>query len=346
MLNLERLSDITHELSSNLIRSIVLPRGLWRRLTGHARRSRDAAAADAAAGEPYLRSGTVILCGSEEVPHDAVIAAIHRVGGRDFRVIVLRAGELAEKSPEAPAGSHGSQAGSPAVRAFRKYGIPEVHTVNLPGRAAAEDSALAARLAEAEVVVLEAGEIAGALDTLMGTAVHRALGEALGRGHVLVATRPAHLLLAERLVIPGAGGGTSAVPGLSLLPGVVVHAPPGRQPSPAGLLHALGTHLSPQHLGMELDPGAVLVVRGNEAQVLGDGAVTFADGRETSTTCDEVLPTRDQPPPGDLPPVCSLRLHLLVPGYSLNLRTRRPMAPSRESAQAAVAAGDRSAFPA
>lgn len=334
MLNLERLSDITQELSSSLIRSIVLPRGLWGRLTGHGQRSRTAPVADGPAAEPYLKSGTVILCGSETIPHDAVVAAIHRVGGREFRVLVLRVGE---REGEAP----GAETESPGARAFRKYGIPEVRAVNLPGRAAADDEVLAARLPEVEVVVLEAGDALRALEILEGTALHRALQEALGRDRVLVATAPAYRLVAERLVTAAPDGGTPAVPALSLLPGLVVHASPELYPATTRRLHDLGTHLSPQQLGMELDPGAVLVVRGNEARVLGDGAVTFADGRESSAVCDEVLAGGDEPSPQGFPPVCSLRLHLLVPGYGFNFRTRRPVAPSREGTQAVAAAGDR-----
>lgn len=342
MLNLERLSDITHELSSNLVRSIVLPRGLWGRLSGHGTRGKPAAE-----GTPdgYLRAGMVVLCAPGPLPDDAVVATIHRAGTRAFRAVVLAIGADGSggTDPAAAAAAGTGIASNPldtggpapaeappaqaAARALRRYGIPDVRVVTVTGRPDAEREELGEEVRNAEAVVVATADAAGALDVLANTALHRALETVLQLDHTLIAAGEAAFLLGDGMVAAAASGaGTATVPGLSLLPGFVLGIRPVEERG-VGALHALGAHLAPQQVGIILDSGAVLAVRGSEARVLGEGTVLVADAREASALCDGTLSSpADSPVRNELPAVCGLRVHILAPGFAFNLLSRRPVA--------------------
>lgn len=350
MLNLERLGNITAELSASLVRSIVLPEGLLGRLARKGERGpRPEGAAPVPrpeeAGRPYLAAGAVLLSGSLPLGEDAVVACIRQAGGRNIRVAVVLAGA-----------SDPAAAGQAAARAFLKYGIREVDLLELPTREEAESARVADGIEGAQVVVICGDDALRTRDVLLGTAAHGAIARVLARNLAVAGAGPAGAVLADRFIVPGIApepGGragqpaasppagepgrcTGAMDGLGLLPRIVVAAGFAAAQGHSRLLHAVGCQLGAHYLGLSLDSQAALLIRASEARVLGEGSVTFMDGREASCVpADTFSGQATVPVASDQPAVCGLKVHVLVAGYGLNLKTRRPMGPPREQLQAA-----------
>lgn len=330
MLNLERLGNITAELSSSLVRSIVLPGGLFGRLTNKAERAPRAEATPVAprpdeSGRPYLPAGTVLLSGRPALAEDAVVACIRHAGGRNIRVVVVPAG-AAE-----PAGLF-----QEVARPFIKYGIKEIEMIDVSGPGQADRPDTAERIEQAHVVLLCGDDAGRAQAALQGTAVHAAMIAALAQNRVLVGAGPAAALLADRFLVPGPGGESVLHPGLGLLPRVVLPAGFDPMQGHSRLLHAVGCQVGALFLGISLDSTASLVVRESEARVAGEGSVTFMDGREASCVPEETMTGQcTVPVSSEQPPLCGLKVHVLVAGYGLNLKNRRPMGPPRDHLQVA-----------
>lgn len=334
MLNLERIGNITAELSASLVRSIVLPGGLFGRRPLRGEKPRTELAPTAAARAPvadgsFPAAGTLLLADRSPLLDDGVVACIRQAGGRNIRVTILTAG---------PADAAAFAA---AARPFRRYGIAEVEWASVTTRAEAEAAATARLLEGAHVIVLCGDDAAAARQVLLDTAAHGALVRALFAGRVVVGTGAAGAILADRFLVPGPEGEPVLHAGLGLLPRVVLPAGFDLRQSHCRLMHAVGAQAGAQYLGVALEGNACLVVRGGEARVTGAGAVTFMDGKEASCVPEETMTGPGAVPAApDGPAVCGLKVHVLVAGYGLNLRTRRPMGPPRDQhLQAAGAQG-------
>lgn len=332
LLNLERLGNITAELSSSLIQSIMLP-GQWLgRLHWGASRNRTVPSDRAEdLDRDYLPTGLVVLTGTCPIPEDAVVATIRYMGSRNLRVAVI------------PLSAHDAeQCGAESWRVFVRYGISQIDVVNLHDRADADAAATVQRLEDAQVIFMYGEDGLRARDLLLGTAVHGALSLALRKGKVLIGAGGGGALLAERMVAPDPqGDGTVVERGLGLLPRLMVPTGLDARQGYNRLLHTMGGQLGVQFLGICTEPGGGVSIKGGEAWVLGDGSVTFLDGRESSLAADGAPdPGRgDALAPADSPPVCGLRVHVLVADYGLHLRTRRPLAPTLRPAARPAANG-------
>lgn len=268
-------------------------------------------------GRPYLPSGTVVLVGRLPVTADAVVACIRHSGGRKIRVAVVMTGA-----------SEPAVTGQEAVRAFIKYGIQEVEVLDLQSREQAESLAFADRIENAHVVLLCGDDAAQAHQVLVGTVVHGAISRVLENGRVVVGVGAVGALLGDRFLVPSTLGEAMVQDGLGLLPRMVLPAGFDQVQGYSRLIHAVGSQLGSHYLGVNLDSAAALVLRENEARILGEGSVTFMDGSEASYGAEETLTGQGAVPVAtEHRPVCGLKLHVLVAGYGLNLRNRRPMGP-------------------
>lgn len=323
MLNLERLGHLTTELSTSLVKSLVLPPGILRR-----RRPAGATRPETRLeenGRPYLPAGYVILAAGIPVPDDVVVAVIRSAGNRNVQVAVIAGGDAA-----------GAVRFDAAVSPFKRYGMSRIEAVPVADPEGAEDAGVAAQLATADVVLLYGDDPRHARRLLAGTACGLALSAALRAGKVVVAAGGVAAALADRMVLPGAGDSVVIEAGLGLLPGLALPAGLDGRGGHQRLMHVIGTRLEGHFLGLEMSAGSGVIIGGNEARVVGH-SVSFLDARDVTRLCEEQAPgagpTAAQP---DEEAVCGLKVHVLVEGYGLNLRTRRPLGPVREgSLQAA-----------
>lgn len=295
MLDFQRLGKLTAELSANLVQSIVLPRRGQPRLNGNPANRRLSQASP---------RGRFVLA-PELLNDDQVLAVIHLAGGRDIKVAVIPA-----------AAENYREAGEVTGRAFRRYGITNVESLEVVTRERADNPFWAEKVLESDVLVLSDGEARRAIGILEGTMVESSLEEALRRGKIVVGCGAGAYLLGE-VVIEQGDAAAPAVPeaGLSFLPGISVVEDILDPAAMAGLVSFLASNAERKILSIGLDRAA-LVVTGEAAEVVGEGVVTVIDGRGAEL-------------PGQLTgegsgAISGLRLHRLVAGQYLNLVTGRP----------------------
>jgi cyanophycinase len=307
--NLERLGNITAELSSNLVKSIVLPGGLLARLTRSTPAApRSESRSEAETVRQPLPAGPVVLLGGCPVPDHVVVQLIHLCGGRAARIAVI------------PVGTDDPQAtGQTAARFFTRFGMKQVEVIELSAREQADNPAIADRIGRFDTVVLHGENVAAAVALLSGTLVAGALHQFSALGRPVIgcaagsAVMAAHCLTEDGSVVDGLG----LVPRTVIEPGFSDHARFSR------LLNAVGANFAAQTLGIGLDEQTALFVRDGEALVVGDGGATFVDTRDVSQyeeTGGEAGKSC----------ICDVKVHRLVAGWTLSLRSRKPVAPLRE----------------
>jgi cyanophycinase len=291
----DRLGNLTSELSSSLVRSLVLPAGILAKLKemlGEPRKGEPA-------NQRFEPEGPLVISASLPVPDEMIVSLIYLVGGRSARILLVTVGS----DPEGPLA-----VGS--LKSITRYGLTKVESIHLPDRAAAESEAFLAKLKEAQGVVLVGERPVEALGILAATEAHRTLQRILRERKPVMTIGPIGSLVGEAILLADAG----LAPGLGLAPGALV-VTDWNEPSRAAQVGRLvvvegGRGL----LGIGLEAGmAVLFRGGGEAKVYGPGGVTFVDGAP---------PTKEGAP--------GPKVHVLMEHYVMNLRSRRPGGPVKE----------------
>ncbi|MCG0237859.1 MAG: hypothetical protein L6E13_00870 [Firmicutes bacterium] len=324
VLNLQRLGSVTSELSSHLIRSIALPGELLRQLPRR-RRSRRPGGPEESGLQAALPAGAILWVGSDAIPDDAVVAALRRAGGRQELVAAIGAGEAG--AAMAPA----------ALRQFVRYGARVAGEFPVRSRAEAGDPSWSERLRGARVAILCAGDAREARDLLLASPCQAALREVLAAGGVVLGIGEGGTALGSQFLALGPEGRPQLEEGLGLMPPLLLPAALSlRRCGPGQLLAALGIRLGREHLGLAVDAGAAVLLAEDEVRVLGEGAVIVLDGRDALPgPVDSFRTPVEVPVAADDPPALDLRAHVLLAGYGLNLRSRRPLGPPRPPLQAA-----------
>jgi cyanophycinase len=315
---LDRLGDITSELSTNLVKSIVLPGGLleWlsRPLPERLRdkwRSSLSKPGEMDGQRTPVAAGPLVLMGGTPVPDESIVAMIHLSGGRTARLAVIPA---AAADPGAAA--------EQGVRFFTRFGMRRVEVVEITTRERADSPEWAQQLAAYDAVFLCGEDRALGLTVLYGTAVARTLAEMMAAGKPVAALGGSAAILGEWVLVPQ-DGQERLVEGLGLAPGLLVDVQFTQESRFNQVAKALNAGACAHCMGAGLDAGAAMVVRDGEAKVLGDSSVTFMDPRESKATGDAGQ--------GANGAMCGLKVHVLMDGFLMNLRSRKPMAPPKES---------------
>lgn len=325
MLSLERLGSLTSELSTNLIRSIVLPGGLLHRLPKREPNRMEPTEPGTDQQRHLLPAGTVIWAGGERIPDEAIVSALHRAGGRKSRVLALAVGNDSEDLARE------------AARRFARYGVAEPEVVSIVSREAAERPVWGRHLEETHILLVCAQSAREAREFLLNTQCHTAAAQLLARGGVVIGVREGGAALAAQFLTISADGGPQIETGLGLMPRILLPAAAEvQQRGPGWLLGTLGTHLGVQYLGLTVEASAAVLLEQSEARVLGDATVSFLDGSEVTPTPLEAFSSQGSGVlvTADAPPVLGLKVHVLLAGYGLNLRTRRPLGPPPAAVQA------------
>lgn len=324
-MKLERLGDITSELSSNLVKSIFLPGGLleWlsKPLAGLRERSKGAAKPAEAvveSGRAAVALGPTVLLGGAPVPDEAIVAILHLAGGRGARVAVIPA--CAPEADRAAVAEEG-------VKLFTRFGMRKVEHLELSSRERAISPEWATRLAEYDAVLLTGPNAALGLELLRNSACAQTLREMQAAGKPVAGLNGGASILAERAIIHQ-NGTQACTEGLGLVPGLLIEDGFTQQSHFTHMVKALN-ECATGLMGMGLDGGSAAVIRDGESKVLGETTVTFIDPRESTVAVE------GKESPGAM---YGLKVHVLMDGFIMNLRTRKPSGPPKEPAQAA---GDR-----
>lgn len=212
-----------------------------------------------------------------------------------------------------------------------------VHNVVIPivdRRDRAHDAHVAELLREARGIFLGGGDQVHLVATLAGTCVAEAIRDAHGAGVVVCGTSAGAAALTETILANGEPDETGTVTemymgqGLGLLGySAVIDTHFGARRRLHRLFNAVAGN--PALLGLGIDEDTALVVRGALGRVVGQGGVTFVDGRGVRYTnaADEVRE-------GALT-LSHLRVGVVGAGHALDLHERELEIVLREQAEAA-----------
>ncbi len=188
-------------------------------------------------------------------------------------------------------------------------------------RARAQDDRIAARLREADGIFLGGGDQVHLVATIGGSSVGDAIREAFQRGAVICGTSAGAAALTETMLAGGEPDEHGTMvdmhmgPGLGLLGFRAVidtHFAARRR------LHRLFVAIAgnPELMGLGIDEDTALVVQGHLGAVVGEGGVTFVDGRGVR------FDNADEVKEGAQLTLSYLRVGIVGNGFVLNLRER------------------------
>lgn len=210
--------------------------------------------------------GIVLLAGGGDLGDDVWRTYVGLAGGSGARIVVIPTARDDGNDPRNDA----------VVAALRRAGAGEVVLLHTRDRHEAESSTFIAPLLDATGVWFPGGRPWRLADAYLHTATHRALLGVLARGGVVGGTSAGASILASYLM-RGAPEGNHIVrspgheEGFGLLKGVAVDQHLIARNREADMLEVLRQY--PQLLGIGLDEGAALVVRGDRAEVIGRSRV-------------------------------------------------------------------------
>jgi cyanophycinase len=212
--------------------------------------------------------GSILIAGGGELPQEIYQTFVRLAGRSGARIVII---------PTA------SDEGVPApeeMAAFRAAGAASVEVLHTRDRSVADTDEFVAPLAQATGVWFSGGRQWRVVDAYRRTSVQRELHRVLGRGGVVGGTSAGASVLASYLV-RGTPDGTLRVTepgfdvGLGLLRGVAVDQhllARGREQELQRIVE-----LYPQLLGIGLDEGTALVIKGDLARVEGTSRVAVYD---------------------------------------------------------------------
>ena len=262
------------------------------------------------------RRGTIVpIGGAEDQIKDPGILKrfVDLSGGRRARIAVI------------PTASEREDTGRRYERIFKDLGVRGVRTFDFATRADAEDAEEIDELKESTGIFLSGGNQLRLSTVLGGTRAAKALRRANASGVPVAGTSAGAAFLSEHMIAFGDEGATpragmvTLAPGLGLTNRVVVDQHFRQRDRLGRLLTALA--YNPFAVGVGLDEDtAVFLDADNALEVAGSGAVTVVDPGEVEFSSMDVAKA------GEPVTILGVRLHVLGPGGSFDLETRRARA--------------------
>ena len=266
--------------------------------------------ATALAGDAPAK-GHLVLVGGGDKPPEAMRKFVELAGGKDAPIVAI------------PTASSEPDAAEYYEKLFREeYGCTSAVSLRIRSKADAQRGDFAALARKARGIFFGGGDQVRITNAILGTAVGDAIAAAFAQGAVVGGTSAGTACQSERM-ITGEGDFTQVATrsvevwtGLGFLPpGVVVDQHFIRRQRQNRLLSVVLEN--PELLGVGVDEETAIWVRPDGTfQVVGRSGVMVFDAK--------AAPVSRQPRDTgqDLLGVHALKLHLLLPGETFNLRTR------------------------
>jgi cyanophycinase len=176
--------------------------------------------------------------------------------------------------------------------AFTQLGVQEVRPLALRDRQSAHEPGLVEAIAGCGGVFMTGGKQTRLLEAVRGTPAHAEMSRVWREGGVVAGTSAGASVLGETAL-----SGTDVVrltSGLGYVPRVIIDQHFSQRDRMGRLREAIGRAV--EHVGIGIDEDTALLIRGDEATVLGSGRVTVvAVGEEPRTLVagqPVALPTR------------------------------------------------------
>lgn len=231
---------------------------------------------------PRLAAGALIVQGGGGVSDATWEQFIELAGGRDAAIVCIpSAGEMDDDRDPS----------SYSARELEQSGCSSVGILHVGDRRVASiDPVVLERIDAADAVWIDGGRTYRFMDRFGETPAADALARVLERGGVVGGSSAGAQVIGELLVRGNPKSNADLtdpgyLEGLGLLPGVVVDAHFRDRDRGAQLAALVGE--TPQMLGLGIDAGTALLVRGSVAEVLGEAGVVVFDRRDGRDGPDE-----------------------------------------------------------
>jgi cyanophycinase len=257
----------------------------------------------------------IIIGGAEETTGECQILRefVRRSGGGNARIAILTA-----------ASSIPQEVGQEYVEIFERLGASHAQVIDTRTQEDANTLELIRTVAHATGIFFTGGDQARIVRSMKGTILEDALHKRYADGAIVAGTSAGAAVMPNTMIVEGASATNPRIdvvamgPGLGFLPNVVIDQHFAQRGRLGRLLSALLQN--PKMLGCGIDENTAMIVKGNEVEVMGEGAVTVVDESDvTYNNLDRVL--NDEPVS-----VFDVKLHILTEGHRFRLDTRKPIA--------------------
>jgi cyanophycinase len=259
----------------------------------------------------------VIIGGAEERAGacDILRTFVRLAGGRRARLAVIT---TASQTPTAAAEVYQTT--------FKQLGVRDLRVLDVRTRAAAGSADTLAALERATGVFFTGGDQLRITRTLGGTKLDAALHRRHAAGLALAGTSAGAAMMSGIMIVSSQpvtslrAGGVELGAGMEFLRGVLIDQHFEERGRLRRLLSAVAQY--PHELGLGIDENtAAVVVRQQQLEVIGAGAVTIIDaGGMTYTNPADIAR-------GELLAISGVRIHVLPAGYRFDLQTRTLLHP-------------------
>lgn len=170
---------------------------------------------------------------------------------------------------------------APVVNGLRQvFGVQDVSVLDTHDRAQADSAGFVAPLKQATFVFIDGGRQWRLADAYLGTRVERELRSVLKRGGVIAGSSAGASILASYLS-KGDPNGPEVVMakgherGFGLLPNSAIDQHVSERNREHDLERVVAAH--PKLLGIGIDPNTIIVVQGDQFEVIGNGRVSITE---------------------------------------------------------------------
>jgi cyanophycinase len=169
----------------------------------------------------------------------------------------------------------------PVVNGLKRvFGVQDVSVLDTKDRAKADSAEFAAPLKQATFVFIDGGRQWRLADAYLDTRVERELWNVLKRGGVVAGSSAGASILASYLVRGDPAGPDVVMAkgherGFGLVPNSAIDQHVSERHREHDLEAVVATH--PKLLGIGIDPNTIIVVHGDQFEVIGSGRVTITE---------------------------------------------------------------------
>lgn len=260
------------------------------------------------------RGPLVIIGGAEDRDGECNVLRefLRLAGGRNAHIAVMTAATSMPK-----------EVGDDYIHIFERLGAELVDVVGTEKREDAEREDSLRIIEQATGIFFTGGDQSRIVDFIKGTPLHQAIHKRHEEGVVIGGTSAGAAMMPDEMILGGASVSNPSVdavemgPGMGFLPGVVIDQHFAQRGRLGRLLAALV--LQPAALGLGIDEDTAIVVKGDEFEVIGRGAITVVDESEATHNNLEGL-LRDE-----AIALTDVKLHILPCGYRFNIKTHKTL---------------------
>lgn len=215
-----------------------------------------------------LSGGTLFICGGGDISDDVMLQFIDSAGGEDARIVVVTTASETADTDEV----------EEELEFWRSQPIASLTVLHTRSREIANDPKFYGPLSEATGIWFIGGKQAWLADTYVGTATEQELHGVLRRGGVVGGISAGAAVMSSVMIRSG-DPEPEMGRGFGFLPGTVIDQHFLARNRQERLLGALALH--PGLVGLGIDEGAAIVIRGSRLSVVGDSQVVACISSQT-----------------------------------------------------------------